>query len=489
MSVDPAVGLLRRLDLLHARVVALVQRRGVEDGSSNDPLRGLHLPREVALQWGSRPAPTALLSAPAHDGEHEVDDYRVALEPSGAPDDRLDPLAYRFALEPLDVHILLTSWRWTWTADSSPCSRSSTTTSRAAERRCPVRSNWSASGHIFPVPARFHATGPLRRGGLLCVEEDRDRPLPGRTLSIPERVVAHLLADDSVDEDLIGVVSTFATSIESAADGIGSGLARGLGAHRAMVHFRERRKGTGAAAAVNVLREGGHPVVCFEPPSAPDAGASLVAAVLREARLRAAGVVVASLPDRPEVFVRALEGCLGPADVPVVLVDPRPFDPRWSRGTVVSLDLLPERGASEVWAEEIGDAASMPDLAAAIALLESAFLLQRLEAFDGVAVLTTNLRANIDEAFTRRLDLVVEFPFPDPPLRARLWHQSLAHAPCAADLDLGELGTGYELSGGAIRSAALTAAYLAAGRGGSVTTEDARLGAQREYQKMGRLIP
>lgn len=82
----------------------------------------------------------------------------------------------------------------------------------------------------------------------------------------------------------------------------------------------------------------------------------------------------------------------------------------------------------------------------------------------------------------------MDFPFPDEQLRSRLWRQSLAHAPCTPDLDLDALGARYELSGGAIRSAALTAAYLAAGRGEAVTDEDVTTGARREYQKMGRVV-
>uniref|UniRef100_UPI000B16390A ATP-binding protein n=1 Tax=Streptomyces scabiei TaxID=1930 RepID=UPI000B16390A len=65
--------------------------------------------------------------------------------------------------------------------------------------------------------------------------------------------------------------------------------------------------------------------------------------------------------------------------------------------------------------------------------MESAYLLQRLESFDGIALLTTNLRANIDEAFTRRLDLVVDFPFPDTAQRLALWRHSLAAVPGADD--------------------------------------------------------
>ncbi|MZE75715.1 AAA family ATPase, partial [Streptomyces sp. SID5475] len=104
--------------------------------------------------------------------------------------------------------------------------------------------------------------------------------------------------------------------------------------------------------------------------------------------------------------------------------------------------------------------------------MESAYLLQRLESFDGIALLTTNLRANIDEAFTRRLDLVIDFPFPDAEQRLALWHNSLAAVPCEEGLDAKPCAQEFELSGGAIRSAVVTAAYAAAARGGAVGPED-----------------
>ncbi|WP_159774638.1 ATP-binding protein [Streptomyces sp. HM190] len=121
--------------------------------------------------------------------------------------------------------------------------------------------------------------------------------------------------------------------------------------------------------------------------------------------------------------------------------------------------------------------------------MESAYLLQRLESFDGIALLTTNLRANIDEAFTRRLDLVVDFPFPDARQRLALWRHSLAGVPCAADADPGGCARDFELAGGSIRSAVVTAAYAAVGRGEPVTTADLLEGARREYRKAGRLVP
>ncbi|GAB7103188.1 ATP-binding protein [Streptomyces phaeofaciens JCM 4814] len=121
--------------------------------------------------------------------------------------------------------------------------------------------------------------------------------------------------------------------------------------------------------------------------------------------------------------------------------------------------------------------------------MESAYLLQRLESFDGIALLTTNLRANIDEAFTRRLDLVVDFPFPDPGQRLALWRHGLSHVPCTDGVDPAPLAREFELAGGSIRSAVVTAAYLAAGRDGRVGDGDLLEGARREYRKAGRLVP
>jgi hypothetical protein len=120
--------------------------------------------------------------------------------------------------------------------------------------------------------------------------------------------------------------------------------------------------------------------------------------------------------------------------------------------------------------------------------IESAYLLQRMETFDGLAILATNLRANLDEAFTRRLDMMVDFPLPDEALRRSLWDRCLGHAmPRAADVDLDFLASGFELAGGHIRSAAVTAAYLAAEAGRPVTMADVVGGVAREYRKMGRL--
>ncbi|MER5361108.1 ATP-binding protein [Streptomyces sp. NPDC002785] len=121
--------------------------------------------------------------------------------------------------------------------------------------------------------------------------------------------------------------------------------------------------------------------------------------------------------------------------------------------------------------------------------VESAYLLQRIESFDGIAVLTTNLRANLDEAFTRRLDVIAEFPMPDAQQRLALWDRSLGTAiPRDADLDLEFCARRFELAGGSIRACAVTAAYQAAESGGPLGMEQIVSAVLQEYRKLGRLV-
>ncbi|WP_221335595.1 ATP-binding protein [Streptomyces sp. EAS-AB2608] len=121
--------------------------------------------------------------------------------------------------------------------------------------------------------------------------------------------------------------------------------------------------------------------------------------------------------------------------------------------------------------------------------IESAYLLQRMESFDGIAVLTTNLRANLDEAFTRRLDVVADFPVPDATQRRALWERCLGdRLPRAGDLDLGFCADRFELAGGSIRACAVTAAYLAAESGEPLTMRQVVTAVAQEYRKLGRLV-
>jgi hypothetical protein len=120
--------------------------------------------------------------------------------------------------------------------------------------------------------------------------------------------------------------------------------------------------------------------------------------------------------------------------------------------------------------------------------VEVAYLLQRMELFDGLAILTTNLRSNVDEAFTRRLDAVVDFPVPEEEDRRRLWDRNLGPAlPQSEDIDLDFLARAFQLSGGNVRNIAVAAAYLAATEGRAVGMRDLIRATEREYRKMGRL--
>ncbi|GAA3582125.1 ATP-binding protein [Kribbella ginsengisoli] len=122
--------------------------------------------------------------------------------------------------------------------------------------------------------------------------------------------------------------------------------------------------------------------------------------------------------------------------------------------------------------------------------VEVAYLLQRMESFDGLAILTTNLRANLDDAFSRRLDMVVHFAQPDEDQRLLLWDRCLGNAvPRDPSLDLSVLAGAFDLAGGDIRSAVVTAAYYAAAAGRAVTMADLITAVDHEYTKLGRLPP
>jgi DNA replication protein DnaC len=121
--------------------------------------------------------------------------------------------------------------------------------------------------------------------------------------------------------------------------------------------------------------------------------------------------------------------------------------------------------------------------------VEVSYLLQKMEEYDGVVILATNLRKNLDEAFTRRLHVTVEFPVPDVADRRRIWEQIWpAATPRDPDLDLEFLAQRVEVAGGSIRNIALAGAFLAAADGGVVTMQHLLRATHREYQKMGKLL-
>ncbi|NCR09317.1 MAG: ATP-binding protein [Microcystis aeruginosa LG13-11] len=121
--------------------------------------------------------------------------------------------------------------------------------------------------------------------------------------------------------------------------------------------------------------------------------------------------------------------------------------------------------------------------------LEIAYLLQKMEEYEGVTLLTTNLRQNLDEAFTRRIRFIVEFPFPEADYRLQIWRRIWPkQTPLAADVDLEGMARQFKLAGGNIRNIALAAAFLAAENSQCVTMKHLLQATKREFQKMGRLI-
>ncbi|MEU4147114.1 ATP-binding protein [Streptomyces parvulus] len=654
---DPGRVLSARLAGLRGPVTALIDRRAGGDPTADDPLRGLYLSDEAVQHL--------LDTWPSGDGAGPAE----PLPPGdpAVPADRLARLAGRTRLTELDTAVLLIALAPDVDRTFEPLygylnndvSRRRATVSLALEL-CGV------PAHLAAARARFHASAPLRSLGLLEVEEP-ERPFLTRSLRVPDRLVGHLLGDDSPDAALLGLLPAMPEPLPSAAtaaDVFVDRLAARLGQGPLTAYLREPREGDGLAALASVLDAAKTEALRFAGPEehVPD--------LLREARLTGRAVVVSGLPEKPGALVRALTAA---TDVTVLMCDPRPYDPQWSRADPLVLDAPGRRaGGATAWRAALGPDADGFDLATAVAPyrlggdriqraaltaralaafdglplnadhirlaarrqsasglesharrirpdvdwgdlvlpdkplvqlrelalrarhrdrvlgdwrlsagggrgrgvlglfagesgtgktlsaevvaadlgldlyvvqlssvvdkyvgeteknlerifteadrtdavllfdeadavfgkrsevkdahdkyanMESAYLLQRLESFDGIALLTTNLRANIDEAFTRRLDLVVDFPFPDPEQRLALWRHSLSRVPSADGIDPEPLAREFELAGGSIRSAVVTAAYLAAGRDDMVTADDLLEGARREYRKAGRLVP
>src|ERR687897_1059390 len=120
--------------------------------------------------------------------------------------------------------------------------------------------------------------------------------------------------------------------------------------------------------------------------------------------------------------------------------------------------------------------------------IEVAYLLQKMEGYPGAVILATNFRRNIDDAFIRRLDFVIDFPFPEKEDRRRIWHKVLPpEAPLAEDIDLDFLSEKFKLSGGAIRNCSLAAAFQAADDGDVIEMRHLVRAVANEYGKQGRL--
>jgi len=120
--------------------------------------------------------------------------------------------------------------------------------------------------------------------------------------------------------------------------------------------------------------------------------------------------------------------------------------------------------------------------------LEVSYLLQRIESWRGLAILTSNLRQSIDQAFMRRLRFVVNFPFPDDAARAQIWQRAFPPQAPRQGIDVHKLAR-LSISGGSIRNVALNAAYLAADDGAAISMRHLRSAAEAEFAKADKQLP
>ncbi|MFB9329098.1 AAA family ATPase [Paenibacillus aurantiacus] len=121
--------------------------------------------------------------------------------------------------------------------------------------------------------------------------------------------------------------------------------------------------------------------------------------------------------------------------------------------------------------------------------VETAYLLQQMEEYDGISILATNFQQNMDDAFMRRLSLVVKFPFPDADHRAQLWKAMIpAATPMSNDVDFDLLGRKIEVAGGSIKNIVVTAAFMAASAGNPLGMRELVAAARQELRKTGKIL-
>ena len=121
--------------------------------------------------------------------------------------------------------------------------------------------------------------------------------------------------------------------------------------------------------------------------------------------------------------------------------------------------------------------------------IEVGYLLQRIETYDGIVLMATNLGANLDEAFARRINYIIDFPFPDDETRLRLWQLLLPdNIAKDEDIDLVPFAASYKIAGGNIRNAVVWAIYDSARNNRPLSADDLQRGVEREYRKMGKVF-
>jgi SpoVK/Ycf46/Vps4 family AAA+-type ATPase len=122
--------------------------------------------------------------------------------------------------------------------------------------------------------------------------------------------------------------------------------------------------------------------------------------------------------------------------------------------------------------------------------MQTAYLLQRFENYNGVVLLASNLASNLDRAFLRRIQIKIEFPPPDKSLRAMLWERSLtrSRAPVSEDIDIPFLAETFDITGAAIRNSVVAAAFIAASETGIIGMRELIQALSMEFAKQDKVL-
>lgn len=120
---------------------------------------------------------------------------------------------------------------------------------------------------------------------------------------------------------------------------------------------------------------------------------------------------------------------------------------------------------------------------------QTAYLLQKMEEYDGITILATNLLQNFDDAYKRRMKYIIRFTFPQKEQRALMWEKVFPEKmPLAGDIDIEYLADNFELSGASIKNIAVNAAFLAASKQEITGMEHIMTALQQEYEKSGKIL-
>ncbi|MGH4020317.1 MAG: ATP-binding protein, partial [Pseudonocardiaceae bacterium] len=343
MSADPGLAhLLGRLTVVEERVRRAVAARREVDPQPDDPFRGLYLSDDAVEQvlagrlTPAEPDPVA--------GTHlaAVETAADAAERAGTPV-RLRALARSMGLDALDVELLLVALAPD--LDSRFEQLYGYLNDDVTRRRAAVGMALRLCGMPEASEqgrARLTGRAPLLTAGLLAVE-DTDRPLLSRALRVPDRVTAHLLGDDRPDPVPAAVlVSPPRCGGVTGADALGGALARGM----RLVYLRERPGGSGQALAAAALATTARPVLAADAGRlvSEPAAADVARALVREARLTGAGLIVEPI-DTLVAEAPAVLRLLTTAPVPVLLVGMASWDPRWADEPPLQLDAAPATAA------------------------------------------------------------------------------------------------------------------------------------------------